>query len=277
MIYNLPVFCVSDCTMSCQYTRVAPKPVPIKLYGFNKVTGREMSDILQRLQRGTYNSQVCQDTRPRYRSAAQRPPSVLCYKADLEGDEAYRKRPRTAASPQQLTQMTRRLLRPTKSALAARGKITPAYEVQLEEERARIAENSQHLDHEERAKVMERVLRPTTSTRRRQPCALARELEGAEEPDIPRDQPVQADQLDAIVQRLGSATYCSKQGGKHACPRKYSTPIGLGQRTDIPLMSGLKRSSGVSEITDRLYRPTACRPIYRHNATPAATRTTPYC
>lgn len=256
--------------MSGNYTRVLPKAVPVKLYGFNKVSPQDLNHIVMRLQKRTYNANQTNDPRLRKLGPSGRPMSSVCRKVDLD-NEVYRRRPRTAVSPQMLYRINRRMQRSTVSRRAALGLLTPSYELDIDQRSISSASSSERprTGSKEREKALNRLQRPTTATRRRQPCALLEEniQSGVADYYYSDEYFAPEDEIDEIVDRLTVTTVASRgrEGDEEVC-EKADFKGQRKQGQNLPLISGLGRSRNVDEITDRLYKP--------FQRTPAATQTT---
>lgn len=133
---------------------------------------------------------------------------------------------------------------------------------------------------ESAAKTVEKLRRPTTATRAKtvNTCHLCYEHENKKKPeqldafdyDYSDDKVVPAEEVDYIVSRVSAPTYASNKSGQ-VCGK---TPVYIDEvkiRENLPLLSGLRRSRNVREITDRL-----CPSRKHHGFTPQATTITTY-
>lgn len=129
------------------------------------------------------------------------------------------------------------------------------------------------------AKSVEKLRRPTTATiaKSLNTCHLCYEHENKEKPEVldafdydySDDKIVPAEEVDYIVSRVAAPTYASTKG-QHSCVR---TPVYIDEvkiRSNLPLLSGLKRSKNIREINERL-----C-PSRRHGFRTLATTITTY-
>lgn len=130
------------------------------------------------------------------------------------------------------------------------------------------------------AKSIEKLRRPTTATRAKtvNSCHLCYDHENKKKPedldafdyDYSDDKVVPAEEVDYIVSRISAPTHASNKG-QHSCVR---TPVYIDEvniRENLPLLSGLRRSENVREITERL-----CPSRKHHGFTPQATTVTTY-
>ena len=130
-------------------------------------------------------------------------------------------------------------------------------------------------------KTIAKLQRPTTATLAKtlNTCHLCYDHENKKEEaepdafdyDYSDDKVVPTEELEFIVERMMQPTLSSKHGGGSVCQK---VPVYIDEvkiRENLPLLSGLRRSKNVKEITARLY------PAKRHyGITPQATPITTF-
>lgn len=263
---------------SGEYMRVIPDAMPLKVYGFKKVSSRQLEDIVNRLQRHTHSTetQVNMGELWNLGNITPRAPYISCKRAPASDS---RNRPGTMKQPMKgkmLEKVIRRLQRPTISTMAAEGTITPSYELDF---RSR-SENSKFIrpnSTEEQQKLLERIQKPTTASRRKlyghSQCLLCEDIHTSLVRNTMK-----------LIQEPEGSTHCWKSmeeqnkvprsrtttpasaGGRPPCLKKAKpmtngspSRSGVSQDSNLPLISGLARSEKVADITDRLH-PTAPAP-----------------
>lgn len=130
------------------------------------------------------------------------------------------------------------------------------------------------------AKSIAKLRRPTTATiaKTLNTCHLCYDHENKKKPeeldafdyDYCEDKVVPPEEMDYIVSRVSAPTHASNKG-QHACAK---TPVYIDEvkiRENLPLLSGLRRSKNVREITERL-----CPTRKRHGYALQATTVTTY-
>lgn len=111
-------------------------------------------------------------------------------------------------------------------------------------------------------KHLAKLQRPTTATLAKtiNSCHLCYEHENKKKPeeldvfdyDYSDDKVVPVEEMEFIVGRVAQPTF-SSCGGRNSCQKlpEYIDEVKI--RENLPLLSGLRRSKNVKEITDRLY------------------------
>ena len=276
--------------------RVVPEAMPLKVYGFKKVSKTEMEDIVNRLQRPTHctESQNYSGEMWQASNVLPRAPFTLCRRtpspADPTGTGSRPGTSKALLNSRVLQKIVRRLQRPTISTMAAEGTIAPNYELEFGGKVR--SETPRNVDEQE--KLLERIQRPTTASRRKlfghMQCLLCEDLQYSDvhetlrhmrhnevpshshgrRPPMPMSppaaQPPPEDAATGRASRARSATHASN-GGKAACPRLPTAAAASsgGHRvrvttpSDLPLISGLARTEKVKDITGRLH-PTPLAP-----------------
>jgi hypothetical protein len=130
-------------------------------------------------------------------------------------------------------------------------------------------------------KTIAKLQRPTTATLAKtlNTCHLCYDHDNKKEEedldafdfDYSDDKVVPSEELDFIVERMTQPTLASKSGAGYVCQKlpRYVDEVKI--RENLPLLSGLRRSKNVREITARLY------PSRRHlGITPQATPITTF-
>ncbi len=237
--------------MSFSYSRVTPEATPLKLYGFNKVSGGELKSIIMRMQKHTHSTEPClKDGKLAYTKRPfppPRPQSGFCRKVALSETDGWPERNGSGSrrlTPKMAERVARRLQKPTMSKMAARGLITPHYELTAE-----MAQETRSFSQEEQQKAIQRLTRPTTATKSKTFCmyCLDPELDDYWDRDYSDDRQVSREAMDDIINRMRSPV-CQDAG--RCRKRKQSVHI---NRDELPLISGLDRSRNVEEIVARLH------------------------
>ena len=253
---------------SGMYERKPRKLDEFRSYGYKKVTHSELKEIVERMQKKTYTSNIYHGELFHRVPSPPRPPSSTCPKAPKRGDEAG-KRQRQRMSDRDLNRLTRRLCRPTISKLANQGRIVPEYEL----DRPPTVQPTRHRTAKEKKKAMEHLTRPTTASRSKLygQCVFCGDPQMEEYMDIDfsDDKMASQDEIDSIIRRARTPTIAS-EGGIHECVKIRTCSRG-GSRPHScqPVVSGLSRSKNTDEIVERLHRPYSS-PAFR-NRTPKAT------
>lgn len=239
------------------YYRVScPQPLP-KSYGFKRVTKQELDEIMDRVRKPTYNTklQCCESEMKNNnnRSSVYRCTSPSCAKMRT-GSDADDGRKSRRLEPMEIDRLFRRLRRPTFSSRVYRSK------GRNEDELIRIRKFTRSRTQEEQSRAQVNVRRPTSATLSKivGVCHICDEDGTKKETDVFEYdygdyRKVSPKEVQAITERVRSATMASR-GSDEIC-RKYqsSTSMSMSQRKELPLISGLARSRNVDEINIRLY------------------------
>ena len=247
--------------MSSLYRRIRVDVMPLKLYGFQKVSQEEMQEITNRMVKPTYNSELYSSGR-----VCPSPKNILsthCRKA-TPGTDGFVVMRQKRARKEVVQRIVQRVRAPTVSVLAANGVVKPSYHQAGSENKP-----EKPLTKEERAKA--RYTRPTTASRNRVFCGFCEDPANKDYLDIDfsDDRQVPEEELDNIINRLQTPTMASRMlgGGRAKTPdstdqqlelckrrRRSSTSSSVrGDRKSMPLMCGLERTRSAKEISDRLY------------------------
>lgn len=271
--------------MSFYYTRVPKEQEKAGTWGFKKVNAAELTGILGRVTRPTYNSrlhkmestQVHNYLYPQNNSLARRSPSSC---------DRRRSASATATSPErrltdrELQKIVRRLRKHTLSSELSRYDNHPRdhpWPPPSPGATSRPKSAPQH--REDRQKAFRSLSRPTTASRAKTlgDCTLCADQEEMTlknslvpfEYDYGDERALAPEQLEEVVERISAPTFAHNN---LRCPR---TPKPLDEflirQRPMPLVSGLARSKNVKEIVQRVSSSTPFR--YR---TPAATEITSF-
>ena len=268
--------------MSSEYSRVVPQVMPMKVYGFKKVTRSELNNIINRLRKPTQSTETQLHSGELWQMShvPPRAPFAFCGRTptDFQCEPVAGSKPKISRTPvngRTLQKIVRRLQRPTISTMAADGSIAPNYELQIPNKIS--TKRPKTADDQE--KLMERIQRPTTASRRKlyghKECILCEDLHCSSVYDsVKCIQEVHRsysshDDVDGALRRVRTPKYSG--GGNLRCPKlaKHQSPSrsqsGQGstkEDTLAPLISGLARSPKVQDITERLYRgPSSRSPV----------------
>ncbi|KAJ8312576.1 hypothetical protein KUTeg_009949 [Tegillarca granosa] len=265
--------------MSSMYYKVTPAAKPVPVYGFKKVSAKELSDITERLVRTTYNRQLSTTDEQRQvhnyeylreQALWRRTPSACVRRSSAPASRCSSAK---RMSDKEMKRLLRRLMKPTKSVVNAQADVG---EKNQDEKLGRIV-RTKDLDERTTKSVM-RLSRPTTASRAKSAtCHLCYEHENKSQSDpldafdydYMDDRLVPEEEMHYIVGRMMAPT-CVSAGSHKKCAK---TPVYVDEvkiRQNLPLVSGLDRSRNVNEIVDRLY------PKPRYRMTPMATPVTVY-
>ncbi|KAK7507499.1 hypothetical protein BaRGS_00001434 [Batillaria attramentaria] len=264
--------------MSFYYYR-KPKPEEkVEGWGFKKVNPTELTGILERVTRPTYNSRMHNMENTQVHNYKYTNTNFLAKRSPTSCD---RRRSASAALPhahrrlsdRELQRVVRRLRKPTISYEASRYDFIPYHEADVDPDRVIRPRTA---PGEDRQKAFMQLSRPTTASRAKTlgDCVLCADREELEmknslvpfEYDYGDEKCVPPEELDDIVERVSAPTF-SRQ--RQRCPRQPRPVNEVQIREKTPLASGLPRSKSVKEIVQRLY--SANR--HRYNA-PVATEIT---
>ena len=262
--------------MSYAFTRTIPAPVPVKMYGFQKVPPSEMHSIIHRMQKKTYISNLYHGERYQTTPCPPRLPSAVCRKAPPRSDIVGT--PRRHMSDKEIDKMVRRLRVPTISTLASVGMLDPAYETRLRSETPlRIGTGDQRpKTTADYRKFMHRITRPTTASRSKHFCVHCDDpdLQCYMDLDFCDEQQASREEIDDIVSRCQTPTVASLRGIPECKRKPQRRCLSHSQRDQLPLVSGMPRSRDVDEIVQRLYASTHAIHVHRRNIVPQATSIT---
>lgn len=248
--------------MSFYYYR-KPKPEEkVEGWGFKKVNSAELTGILDRVTRPTYNSRMSnmentQVHNYRYTNSnflARRSPTSCDRRRSASANLAHSQR---RLSERELQRVVRRLRKPTVSYEASRYDFLPAHEADVDPDRVIRPRTA---PGEDREKAFQQLSRPTTASRAKTlgDCVLCADREELEmknslvpfEYDYGDERSVRPEQLEDIVERISAPTFNHQ---RQRCPRQPRPVNELQIRQKTPLASGLARSKSVKEIVQRLY------------------------
>ncbi|KAH3752002.1 uncharacterized protein LOC127848771 [Dreissena polymorpha] len=278
--------------MSGNYYKKVKTPPPPNAYGFRQVNSKELQEILKRVTKATYSAKLHTEEQRQVnnyelllsdggrRSVAsacgRRTASRISSTDTADGTVDSRSRRFTE---REMLRHIRRLQRPTTAtSLHSRG-YTDSDEAQNLKEgklvRARSADVSSHI-----AKSLVKLRRPTTATLAKtvHACHLCYDHENKKESDEPDafdfdycdEKVVLEEELDFIVERVSAPTFASNKSNI-SCQRSPGYIDEVKIRENLPLLSGLRRSKTVKEITNRLF------PSRRHHGfAPQATTVVSY-
>ena len=179
-------------------------------------------------------------------------------------------------SDKEIDKVVRRLRTPTISKLASEGMLDPAYEARLRAQTPiRIGtEDKRPKTAAEYGKFMKRITRPTTASKSKHFCIFCDDpsLECYMDLDFSDESSsVSREEIEEIVSRIQTPTVASLRG-KPECKRLPANRcLPMTQREQLPLVSGLPRSSGVDQIVNRLYASTHTIHVHKKNLVPMAT------
>jgi hypothetical protein len=233
--------------MSYAYIKVVPVEKPSKLYGFEKVPSNRLPGIIARLQKTTHGASCC--------PSSSRTSHGLCERAkDGLPPASSGKR----MSDRDLTKLVRRLRTPTISKLAATGLLNPDYESKLRSETPlRFGTDQQRPKTAiEFRKFLKRIGKSTTSSRGKtfDPVERAADIGRLTTVEFHNEEMVTKHAAESIFERVQQPTIAS-QPQHPDCPKRPATTKCLSQeqRRQLPLVSGLPRSTNVNQIVGRLY------------------------
>ncbi|XP_045178590.2 uncharacterized protein LOC123538502 [Mercenaria mercenaria] len=263
-------------------TRSAPPP---NSYGFKQVSSKELQEIVKRVSKATYSAKLHTEEPGRlnnYEHLLAENGRRSVASACSRGTQSRVSSAMTSDSGQQprrltdreMSRLLRRLQRPTTATSAHRYKNEEAENLK----QGKIV-RAKSADVNSDKKTLAKLRRPTTATLAKtvNSCHLCYDHENKKKPeeldafdyDYSDNKVVPAEELDFIVGRITQPTL-SSCGGMNFCQKlpEYIDEVKI--RENLPLLSGLRRSKNVNEITARLY------PARRHHgfapqATPIAT------
>ncbi|XP_076459214.1 uncharacterized protein LOC143292630 [Babylonia areolata] len=261
--------------MSFYYYRAPKEEEKAEGWGFKKVNSAELTGIMERITRPTYNSRMhnmecTQVHNYRYTNTnflARRSPTSCDRRRSASALPSTGER---RLNERELQRIIRRLRKPTVSYEASR------YDFSADEELPLPRPLRPKSAVEDRQKAFQQLSRPTTASRAKTlgDCTLCLDREEQDtknslvpfEYDYADDKSVPPEELDFIVDRVSAPTYAHK---KTRCPKTPKPVDEVKLRSKTPLASGLARSKTVNEIVQRLH--SANRGRYR---APAATEIT---
>lgn len=263
--------------MSCMYYRVVTTPAPAEVYGFKKVSAKQLDEITERVTKPTYNRTLATGEQTRVynymhsgkSSQRKRAVNFRCSKSAPSSDDKCNTRSRKYTD-KEIHRLIRRLRRPTFSFEAQ--KVNKNNDSNEETEKQKLVSKQEATEKEKRRFL--RLQRPTTASLAKtlDVCHLCYDHERKRKSDPPDafdysyddEKVVPVEEVDFIIERLRTPTLASKKGSAK-CRKTPPMIDEVKIREDLPLLSGLSRSKSVHEITSRLH----CRS--RLGMTPCAT------
>ncbi|WAR10673.1 hypothetical protein MAR_036084 [Mya arenaria] len=271
--------------MSCNYYKKVPTKPPPTSFGFKQVNARELQDILKRVTTPTYSNKLHSEEqrqvnnydrllseggRRSVASACGRRVASACgprvasrISSATSGGDSIEGRGRRFTE-KEMARLVRRLQRPTTATSYHNRSYYDEDAQQLKEGRIVRARSADI--HSTAAKSLVKLRRPTTATLAKtlNTCHLCYEHENKTKPEeldafdyeYSADKVVPEEEVNFIVGRVSVPTHASSKGEKCQRLPEYIDEVKI--RENLPLLSGLRRSKNVQEITERLFPRRKC-------------------
>jgi len=257
--------------MAGTYYRVDPKPVKAEGYGFKKVSQDELADIVNRLSKPTYNSNIEHSERNRthnYRYAKSAPPPgspSFCSRRISVGSQSGRSKTKTY-SEQDIQRLIRRIRRPTRASTLSRRDYyeDAAPSLHSRPSTAATCTDVTVITASERKKAFCQLSRPTTASKGKHAvdCHLCTEEDRElnltpflpfDYPYAPEERSVSKEEEGSLISRISTHTRASCKGTVPCWKDPPNLKPLRVQSAHLPLVSGLDRSVSVAHIVERLH------------------------